>query len=263
MSAQAESKIGAKKRGRPNLLQKLAENHPRALKHLGRNDVILPMKPQMMEKFKAVLREYKAIGNVVKACEKAGVKESTFYVWLRKYAEARELAKKFGLGIKGDPSVRVINAKPPPIKDEESCWAMFGCGKEWNPERKQEALKQIMEALKVGTPFLYAVRYAGINKAKLEDWILEEPQILDVLLQAEAGWAVTFFQCLTTGAIEASKQGKLVDLVKAAERRFATQWGQVQAIDVTLKKEDGSKEVVAGSSAIIETSFEKEMRGVE
>jgi hypothetical protein len=32
---------------------------------------------------------------------------------------------------------------------------------------------------------------------------------------------------------------------------------------VTLKKEDGSKEVVAGSSAIIETSFEKEMRGVE
>jgi hypothetical protein len=260
VATQSESKVGAKKRGRPNLLQKLAENHPRALKHLGRNDVILPMKPQMMEKFKAVLKQYKAIGNVVKACEEAGVKESTFYVWLRKYAEARELAKKYGLGIKGDPSVRVINAKPPPLKDEESCWAIFGCGKEWTPERKQEALKQIMEALKVGTPFLYAVRYAGISKAMLEDWILEEPQILDVLLQAEAGWAVTFFKCLTTGMIEASKQGKLVELVKAAERRFATQWGQVQAIDVTLKKEDASKDVLEGNS-VIETSFEKEMRG--
>ena len=262
MASQPVDIVKRKGKGRPTKLQKLAENHPRALKHLGDNDIIRPMRADMLEKFKAVIKAYKEEGNVAKACAKADVKEPTFYLWMRKYSEAKELAKKVGLGIKGDPSVRVINAKPPSAKEDDSAFTIFDLPtrKEWNTEQRQAAIKKTMDALKVGVPFGFAVRYAGIDKKRLTQWVTEEPGLLDVLLQAEAEWSVTFFRCLTKAAVVAADKGKFLEIVQGAERRFASQWGQVQAIDLTLKKEDGTQSIVSIDKNTMDAAFEKELQ---
>jgi len=262
LATQPVDKVKRRGKGRPTKLQRLAENHPRAVKHLGDNDVIRPMRADMLEKFKAVIKAYKEEGHVGKACDKAGMKQPTFFLWMRKYSEAKELAKKVGLGIKGDPNVRVINAKPPAAKDDESAFSIFDLPtrKAWDTEEKQNAIRKTMEALKVGVPFGFAVRYAGIDKKRLTEWVTAEAGLLDVLLQAEAEWSVTFFRCLTKAAVVAADKGKFLEIVQGAERRFASQWGQVQAVDLTVKREDGSVGVISLDKNTIDTQFEKELQ---
>jgi hypothetical protein len=169
------------------------------------------------------------------------------------------MARKCGLGIKGDQTVRVINAKPPSVKDDDSAFDIFNISQVWTAEQKQIAIKKIMEALKVGVPFLIGVRFAGIGKRTLNEWIEAEPDLLNVLLQAEAEWAVYFFKCLSKGAQVAAEKGKFSELVTGAERRFPAQWAQIQAIDLTMRKEETHESTKQTDDVTIDLEFEREL----
>lgn len=249
-----------KKRGRPSKLGKLAENHPRAIPSMQGKEYIKPATKKSIETVKKVLKEYKKSGSIERACEDSGVGESTFYYHIRKYPECMEMARECGLGIKGDPTIRVINAKQQAPKVPDSAFSVFDLPtrKEWTDEQKQDAIKKIMEALQAGVPFGYAVRYSGINPKLLTSWVTDEPGLLDLLLQAEAKWAVTFFKCLTKAAVVAAEKGKFLEIVQGAERRFASQWGQVQSIDISLKDAKGQEAHVLLDKQTMDSQFEKE-----
>ena len=248
------------KRGRPSKLETLAKNHPKAIKDV--KNIVKPASKKAIDLCKAVCKEHLKGGKIEDVCKRIGVAHTTFYYYVNKYVECREIAQKNGLGLKGDQTVRVINAAPPKPKDDDSAFSIFDLPtrKAWTSEEKQAAIKKTMDALKVGVPFGFAVRYAGIDKKRLTQWVTEEPGLLDVLLQAEAEWSVTFFRCLTKAAVVAADKGKFLEIVQGAERRFASQWGQVQAIDLTLKKEDGTQSVVSIDKNTMDAAFEKELQ---
>jgi hypothetical protein len=249
-----------KRTGRPTKLQRLAEKHPKAVK--GINTVIKPATKEIKEKVLEVCRDYKKHGGKIgEALKRCGVAYSTFFFHIKRYPECREIAHKYGLGLKGDQTAQVVNSKPAPLKSDESAFSIFDLPtrKEWTTEQRQDAIRKAMEALEVGVPFAYAVRYSGMTQKLLTEWIVEEPGLLDVLLRAESKWTVTFFKCLTKAAVVAAEKGRFLEIVQGAERRFASQWGKVQAIDLTLKKEDGSQSVVKLEGEAIDAAFEKEI----
>lgn len=245
--------------GRPSKLKKLAQEHPKAFR--GVKDIVKPASKKAIDLCKRVCKEHKNGGGIEEVCKRVGVAHTTFYYYVRKYRECRDIAQSYGLGVIGDPTVRVVNAAPPKMPDDEAAFSVFDLPtrKAWSTEEKQAAIKKTMEALKVGVPFNFAVRYAGVDKKRLTEWVTTEPGLLDVLLQAEAEWSVTFFRCLTKAAVVAAEKGKFLEIVQGAERRFASQWGQVQAIDVTLKKEDGTQSVVSLDKNTMDAAFEKEL----
>jgi predicted Zn-ribbon and HTH transcriptional regulator len=253
-----------KKIGRPSKLEKLAEKHPKTIK--GVKTIIKPAPKEIREKVLEICRDYKKNGGrIPEACKRCGMSDRTFFYQIRRFPECREIAQKYGIGLKGDQTVQVVNAKPAALKNDESAFSIFDLPtrKEWNAEQKQDAIRKAMEALEVGVPFAYAVRYSGMTQKLLTDWITEEPGLLDVLLRAESKWTVTFFKCLTKAAIVASEKGRFLEIVQGAERRFASQWGKVQAIDLTLKQADGSESVVKMDRNTIDSQFEKEMKESE
>jgi len=257
----AEEPVQPRKRGRPNKLQALAVKHKKKVK--GVKTVIKPASKKAIEYVKKVCKNFQDLGGkITEACKRCDSSATTFYYYVRKYPECREIAHKYGLGLKGDQTVQVINAAPPKPKDDESAFSIFDLPtrKAWTTEEKQNAIRKTMEALKVGVPFGFAVRYAGIDKKRLTEWVTAEPGLLDVLLQAEAEWSVTFFRCLTKAAVVAADKGKFLEIVQGAERRFASQWGQVQAVDLTVKREDGSVGVISLDKNTIDTQFEKELQ---
>lgn len=249
-----------KKIGRPSKLEKLAEKHPKTIK--GVKTIIKPAPKEVKDKVLEICRDYKKNGGrIPEACKRCGMSDRTFFYQIRRFPECREIAQKYGIGLKGDQTVQVVNAKPAALKNDESAFSIFDLPtrKEWNAEQKQDAIRKAMEALEVGVPFAYAVRYSGMTQKLLTDWITEEPGLLDVLLRAESKWTVTFFKCLTKAAIVASEKGRFLEIVQGAERRFASQWGKVQAIDLTLKQDDGTESVVKMDRNTIDSQFEKEM----
>jgi hypothetical protein len=250
-----------KKMGRPSKLEKLAAAHPKSIK--GVKTIVKPASKEAKELVLKVAMDFsKNGGKVADACKRCGCSTTTFYYHVKRYPECREIAQKYGLGIKGDHTIQVVNAKPTLPKDDESAFSIFDLPtrKAWTTEEKQNAIRKTMEALKVGVPFGFAVRYAGIDKKRLTEWVTDEPGLLDVLLQAEAEWSVTFFRCLTKAAVVAADKGKFLEIVQGAERRFASQWGQVQAVDLTVKREDGSVGVISLDKNTIDTQFEKELQ---
>jgi hypothetical protein len=252
--------MGNQNSGRISKLQRLAEKHPNAIPSMKGKEYIKPATKKSLETVKKVLKEYKKTGAIDRACEKAKISETTFYYHIKKYPECMELARACGLGLKGDPTIRVINAKPSAEKVPESAFSIFDLPtrKEWTDVQKQDAVKKIMEALQNGVPFGYAVRYSGTNKKLLTEWVTAEPGLLDVLLQAEAKWAVTFFKCLTKAAVVAAEKGKFLEIVQGAERRFASQWGQVQSIDINLKNDKGDEAHLLLDKKTMDVQFEKE-----
>lgn len=246
---------------RRNKIKELLNNTPETAKDVKK--IIKPATDAIKNKVLEVCKSYKEQGGrIADACKRCGIAYSTFAMHVKKYPECREIAHSYGVGLKGDKSTFVFNVKPKmPKIEEKKTFTIFDLPtrKEWTPEQKQEAIKKAVEALELGVPIAYAVRYAGMNQDLLTEWAKEEPGLIDVLLQAEAKWAVTFFKCLTSAAIEAAKNGRFAEIVHGAERRFACQWGRVQAIDLTLRKQDDSEKHIIINQNVIDSELEKEL----
>jgi hypothetical protein len=56
----------------------------------------------------------------------------------------------------------------------------------------------------------------------------------------------------------AAEKGKFLEIVQGAERRFASQWGQVQSIDINLKNDKGDEAHLLLDKKTMDVQFEKE-----
>lgn len=209
-------------------------------------------------------------GGIVDACRKLGFAHTSWYFYIKKYPDCRLLAEKAGLIKTEKPKEstveRILEIKEEELRvieqlqvdetqfindilnarretlgtefDGKQLQKKMRAEKIYTEAEKKEKKEKIISALGYGTPFATAVRSSGISVTTLNKWIEEEPEIMDELFAAEARWAVTYFKCLTKAAIEAGNRGKFTELLRGAERRFATQWGPVLPIDVSLKASD-------------------------
>jgi hypothetical protein len=192
-----------------------------------------------------VCKSYKKHKQIEIACHKIKKNSHMFYFYLRRHDECREYAARFGLGIVVRPNPTETLTKelpltpPEPPKKENRTFDLPRSKKIWTPEARVKAIDAILETLRIGVPFIHAVRYSGASEAVLRQWFEEDPELIDRMQQAESAWAVYFFKCLSTAAKVAADKGKFAELVDGAERRFAQQWAKVQAIDLTIKNESG------------------------
>lgn len=222
--------------GRPRLTDKLKA-------HTTQKKAIRNASKETLEKVRRVCKIYETSPNqgVRDACKQVGISSTYFYKICSKYANCKELANKVGLNIAGDMEIRPAKIKAPKVP-KGSDFSIFDlpARKLWDQDQKNAAITKCLDSLKQGVPFAYAVRFAGVTPALLKEWVREEDGLLDVFAEAEAVWVHQFFSCLTQAAQEAAKRGKFGELVMGAERRFPSDWGKVDTIDITTKDERGN-----------------------